>query len=378
MVVNLDFALEGDKVVHIKDRLSRDMTYKCPFCGDEVGYRKGSEREHCFYHKNLETCNPTKETLLHYDSKHYLSNFINNTDYRVIGKDLYFTVNWSLLDADYYKILKNLGMTMYSISLKELLSYYSTFYSEVEKTVSTFKADVCVVNKTYSTNPLVFEIFVTHKNEEEKVKYLKDSNIPYLELKPTRTSEGFIYEVVDFNLEDFLEYKYSTLRESILNLVYKDQKEELKSKVSEEVRVTIKEQLEKDIKNEFLMEARKDISNINLRDFIKKSLYKEMNSIDCLNSKVKNRPLKRRERYYNFETKIHKGNKILIANMGNYYVTDPLNMLSSLINQLSNHYDIEILIADIPNYNRTSNREEVIGFNLMLYNEKSKGIELKS
>ncbi len=68
------FLPDTGRYIHISEKIPSEARLLCPFCSAEVGARKGSVRQHHFYHRAETNCSPSKETLLHEGAKIFLLN----------------------------------------------------------------------------------------------------------------------------------------------------------------------------------------------------------------------------------------------------------------------------------------------------------------
>ncbi|MFB5583577.1 competence protein CoiA family protein [Bacillus albus] len=101
MGVKLNFALCGTDIVHIEDRLYKNIKYRCPHCHEDVIFKKGNKREHHFSHRPGSNCVVSRETLLHFEAKYFLVNKINKEE------DIKFKIDLSYFKKKIQRISKS-------------------------------------------------------------------------------------------------------------------------------------------------------------------------------------------------------------------------------------------------------------------------------
>ncbi|TVY06887.1 competence protein CoiA family protein, partial [Paenibacillus cremeus] len=178
MSIKLAVALEDNKFKkHIRDRIDRSKSYICPFCNEPVISKKGQERQHHFAHAPGTNCTASEETILHFNAKHYLAYCIKQ------NVDIVFEVSTELLEPKLNSVLTSLNIKQYPLSLNSLANFYKKAGVYVEKSVGPYIVDVYMKHESY-TYGFVFEIVVTHEMEPEKLQWLHENHVPYLEISP--------------------------------------------------------------------------------------------------------------------------------------------------------------------------------------------------
>lgn len=66
------------------------------------------------------------------------------------------------------------------------MKFYKKRFAESEQWVGDSIADVVVKGEYDDSQPFVIEVYVTHANEDEKVQYFDEEDIPFLEVVPIR------------------------------------------------------------------------------------------------------------------------------------------------------------------------------------------------
>lgn len=153
LIVNANNALKGE-------------TYFCPSCKSELILKKsgktgvGSRRPH-FAHKSL-TVNCTPESVLHYSFKKMLLEKIDNNLINNIPMNIILTCNYC-----------------HSIIPVNLLTKNCTVKDEYDMKIC--RPDIALLDEKGIVY-VVFEIVVTHKPEENVVKYYQNNNILLIQI----------------------------------------------------------------------------------------------------------------------------------------------------------------------------------------------------
>ncbi|MGN4464442.1 competence protein CoiA family protein [Bacillus cereus group sp. MYBK77-1] len=362
MSVKLNFALCGTTVTHISERIYKDVIYRCPHCKEDVIARKGNKKEHHFSHKPNSNCSVSSESLLHYEAKHFLAKKINEKD------EIHIPIPLKLFEKKYRSFFKVMGISKYEISLTEMLHYYRKIKSEIEIKVDNYIADVVAINNSEDEKPFIFEIFVWHKNEENKVNYFIQKSIPYLELIPKKDGNSFLFEVSDASINDYIQKISKEISKSIVDLSYNSFEDQLIKKAQK----NISREMVLSFEKEAMINIQKKIEHLNFRHYIDGEKYKKMNSIKSQGYMT---IVKRQEELLDLSyKKSHKsGENFLMAN-DKYFISNEKNLLYSLIQKIHDFYDIEILIGKRAN----GTKEIVVGFNFILPNQTTTGKEMKN
>lgn len=171
------FALdENGRTICIDDISDEDKmshTYFCISCGAIVIPKRGKIKKWHFAHKGTdEHCNPEK--YLHKLAKRLVRDKFYNSDsfevsyYQDVECSLQQTCAFADKSECHYKMLKTY----------DLKKYYDT--CEEERPIENYRADLLLTNsKNANGKPILIEIQVTHKCEEEK----KNSGYRIIELR---------------------------------------------------------------------------------------------------------------------------------------------------------------------------------------------------
>lgn len=368
MGVKLNFALQGDAIVSIDDRLMRGVIYTCPHCGEDVVFRKGSKREHHFSHKPDSQCSVTKETLLHFEAKHYISRAIKR------GEDIKLDIGLDYFPSRIKNVFCSLGVEDYKISVLDVLAHYKKVrdISIVEYPVGDYVADVGVLGDYNAMDvveedmkPFVFEVFVTHRNEDSKVKYFRNSNIHYIEVVPVRVGKDFVFQVEDCFISDFIDSIAGDISKKVTDVCY----EEFKSDVLQVAEQRLTDELLSSYKDKAFSEVERKLKAVNLRDFINGRTYKKMNSIEA---KVYKRNVSRRVELLGVSYQSGKDDKKWLTINNSFIVANERNLLYALISELQQFYDMEVLV----DYDGGGRYAKAVGINVLLPNSTIIGEEL--
>lgn len=368
MGVKLNFALQGDAIVSIDDRLLRGVSYTCPHCGENVVFRKGGKREHHFSHKPDSQCSVTKETLLHFEAKHYISRAIKR------GEDIKLGIGLDYFPTRIKNVFRSLGVEDYKISVLDVLAYYKKVrdISIVEYPVGDYVADVGVLGDYNSVDideedmkPFVFEVFVTHRNEDSKVKYFRDSNIHYIEVVPVRVEKGFVFQVEDCFISEFIGSISGDISKKVTDVCY----EEFKPDVLRVAEQRLTDELLSRYKDKAFSEVERKLKTVNLRDFINGRTYKKMNSIEA---KVYKRNVSRRVELLGVSYQSGKDDKQWLTINNSFIVANERNLLYALISELQQFYAMEVLV----DYGGGGRYAKAVGVNVLLPNSTIIGEEL--
>lgn len=234
MSVNLNYATDGQRLIHISEHLTRDRIYKCPFCEERVNYRKGNINQHHYAHKPNSNCSASGESILHFEAKYFLFNEIRKGKTSTLSFSFEMT-SFSTLITDISNILGT--QPLHSVELHELTTFFQEYnVATIEKKVGLYIADVVAGNK------LVFEIFVKHESEKEKLLYFRQRNIPFIELVPSREKDGrFSFRVHEWFLPFFfekIEQKYERQLSALLVEQLDEKVNQLAEKKVERIRET--------------------------------------------------------------------------------------------------------------------------------------------
>ncbi|WP_255256948.1 hypothetical protein [Bacillus cereus] len=106
------------------------------------------------------------------------------------------------------------------------MKFYKKRFAEVEQWIGDSITDVVVRGEYDDPSLFVIEVYVTHANEEEKVQYFEEEDIPFLELIPIRKNSEFMFEISDASISEYIDYissKISTTAADISYNIFKDE-----------------------------------------------------------------------------------------------------------------------------------------------------------
>ncbi|MBQ7855142.1 MAG: hypothetical protein IJ352_09030 [Muribaculaceae bacterium] len=146
-------------LVHVNDAV-RGQLYKCPYCSGQMTPHMGKIRKWHFTHKaNLDNC--SYESYLHKIAKICIKNaFISSSNFN-ISYDVPVRCN---LNCSIMNHSNCYDTQIMQFNLKE---YYDTCQEEVK--YKNFIADLILSSSTKEIDPILIEIYVSHKSTEEKL-----------------------------------------------------------------------------------------------------------------------------------------------------------------------------------------------------------------
>ncbi|PFC79983.1 hypothetical protein COJ73_27345 [Bacillus cereus] len=354
MGVKLNFALCGTDIVHIEDRLYENIKYRCPHCHEDVIFKKGNKREYHFSHRPGSNCVVSRETLLHFEARHFLVNKMNKEE------DIKLKIDLSYFKRKYKEFLRAINIFTYEVSLLDILKFYKKRFAEVEQWIGDSIADVVVRREYDDPSPFVIEVYVTHANEEEKVQYFDEEDIPFLEVIPIRKNSEFMFEISDAYISEYIDYissKISTTAADISYNIFKDEFIDInKEDLTDEILLQYKKQA--------IHEVEDAIKTLNYRYYINGNTYKKMNSVEAKSYMSKEFS---REELLNisYKNSSQSKDKYLMVN-DRYFLSNEQNLLYSLIYEIQEHYQVEAIIGGWEH----TKRKKVIGFNILMPNNK--------
>lgn len=354
MGVKLNFALCGTDIVHIEDRLYKNIKYRCPHCHEDVIFKKGNKREHHFSHRPGSNCDVSRETLLHFEAKHFLVNKINKEE------DIKLKIDLSYFKRKYKEFLRAINIVSYEISLLDLLKFYKKRFAEVEQWIGDSIADVVVRGEYDDPSPFVIEVYVTHANEEEKVQYFNEENIPFLEVIPLRKNSEFMFEISDASISEYIDHISSKISTTAADISYNIFKDELIDMAREDLTDEILLQYKK----QAIREVEDAIKTLNYRNYINGEIYKKMNSIEA-KSYMSKESSREELLEISYKNSSRSKDKYLMVN-NRYFLSNEQNLLYSLIYEIQEHYQVEAIVGGWEH----TKKEKVIGFNILMPNSK--------
>lgn len=354
MGVKLNFALCGTDIVHIEDRLYKNIKYRCPHCHEDVIFKKGNKREHHFSHRPGSNCVVSRETLLHFEAKYFLVNKINKEE------DIKFKIDLSYFKKKYKEFLRAINIVSYEISLLDILKFYKNRFAEVEQWIGDSIADVVVKGEYDDSSPFVIEVYVTHANEDEKVQYFDEENIPFLEVIPIRRNSEFMFEISDASISEYFDYissKISTTAADISYNIFKDELMDIaREDLTDEILLLYKKQA--------IHEVEDAIKNLNYRYYINGDIYKKMNSVEA-KSYMSKESSREELLDISYKNSSQSKDKYLMVN-DRYFLSNEQNLLYSLIYEIQKHYQVEAIVGGWEH----TKKKKVIGFNILMPNSK--------
>lgn len=333
MSVKLSYAADGQRLIHISEPLIKDKIYKCPFCDEQVNYRKGNSNEHHYYHKPHSNCSASAESILHFEAKHFLFNEIRKGDVSTLSLSFEMTSFSTLITA-----ISNILSTkpLHDVDLHKLTRYFGEYnIATVEKKVGPYIADVVAGSK------LVFEIFVTHESGEEKLLYFRENRIPFVELVPSRERDGcFSFQVHEWFLPSFFE-KIEQKYEQKLSALLVQQLDEKVNQLAEKKVERIKEI---EMKIQALQKLQQDISSLqfNIQSESKNPMRVQAKRATVIGDK----PLENIDIHYK-KTSSQKNyqERYLKVNHNTYYVSGVEDLLCNFLTQCIQQYGVKALIG---------------------------------
>ncbi|ALS23173.1 competence protein CoiA family protein [Paenibacillus naphthalenovorans] len=382
MSVKLEFALLGNELIHISERMSKSTVYLCPLCTNEVLPRKGSIRKHHFYHRPGTNCSASEETILHFNAKHYLKHCINN---RIDLDNVLFNIPAEMLDDSLKKIVSILGINHFPLSLKKIVDHYYLKNAAVEQKVNNFIVDVlidCYENRIVFPNgkeydedygydvekvnvgKFIFEVKVTHEIGEKKEEELLKTVIPFIEAIPEQTEKGFNFWVSSFSLKSLIQVINSELI-NLLSNHFEKELCEVGKKMYEEVK-------EVELGKRAIKKMISEVDKINFREHISKELFKKINTfkVQAYKSEVVNTtPLLS----IKYKTSREGKNFISINDFLSWYGAE--NILFDLVKKLhSLEYNVNLLIGGY----QDTRKDRVVGFEFQLPDKYLYGEQMKN
>ncbi|NUC20315.1 hypothetical protein HUC00_28080 [Bacillus mycoides] len=354
MGVKLNFALCGTDIVHIEDRLYKNIKYRCPHCHEDVIFKKGNKREHHFSHRPGSNCIVSRETLLHFEAKHFLVNKMNKEE------DIKLKIDLSYFKRKYKEFLRAINIVSYEISLLDILKFYKKRFAEVEQWIGDSIADVVVRGEYDDPSPFVIEVYVTHANEEEKVQYFDEEDIPFLEVIPIRKNSEFMFEISDASISEYIDHISSKISTTAADISYNIFKDELIDIAREDLTDEILLQYKK----QAIHEVEDAIKTLNYRYYINGGIYKKMNSIEA-KSYMSKESSREELLEISYKNSSRSKDKYLMVN-NRYFLSNEQNLLYSLIYEIQEHYQVEAIVGGWEH----TKKEKVIGFNILMPNSK--------
>lgn len=169
---DFQFALKGSRIVHISGVDSGlDCNCYCPDCGGRfVAYKGKVLRPHFKHYTESYSCRYSFETSLHFLAK------------EIIQQKKYLDVpaiSWEIPFAPFNWFTKDLKQSSTPLLEKRSIQRIHFDKVEVEKWEGNFKPDL----KAYiGSKQLLIEITVTHGIDEQKLKKVKENDVPLLEV----------------------------------------------------------------------------------------------------------------------------------------------------------------------------------------------------
>ncbi len=154
-----------NKLIHINNA-KKGGEYTCINCGGEMILKQGSKRAWHFAHKHLtSSCN--YETYLHKLAKEKFKEWFDSSEEIII--ELPSEELCSKIDKCYWFKSDDIGCCIKKSTSKfNLKTYYNQ--CNIEKSCGEYIADMLLTNNTKQIEPILLEIYVTHRCSENKLK----------------------------------------------------------------------------------------------------------------------------------------------------------------------------------------------------------------
>lgn len=275
-------------------------------------------------------------------------------------EDIKLKIDLSYFKRKYKEFLRAINIVSYEISLLDILKFYKKRFAEVEQWIGDSIADVVVRGEYHDPSPFVIEVYVTHANEEEKVQYFDEEDIPFLEVIPIRKNSEFMFEISDASISEYIDHISSKISTTAADISYNIFKDELidiaKEDLTDEILLQYKKQA--------IHEVEDAIKTLNYRYYINGNTYKKMNSVEAKSYMSKEFS---REELLNisYKNSSQSKDKYLMVN-DRYFLSNEQNLLYSLIYEIQEHYQVEAIIGGWEH----TKRKKVIGFNILMPNNK--------
>lgn len=184
-MLKLPFALKDGILVEVS-KVERGLACDCfcPSCGSALVARKGDHKIAHFAHHNTEECKGGLETALHLAAKEILSN-----DKSILLPAV--NAGLGLFDSYFYvELEKERSIEFESVCL--------------EKRIDNIIPDILIV---FEGKPIIIEIAVTHRVDEEKLKRIKKLKISTIEIDLSKMDEQLTFENFEYYLVSALDQK---------------------------------------------------------------------------------------------------------------------------------------------------------------------------
>ncbi|WP_161568118.1 competence protein CoiA family protein [Exiguobacterium sp. SH0S1] len=356
-MIKLSYAYNGSKLHHITEVNDRSKVYTCPFCKEQVWFKKGEEREHHFAHQANSNCSASPETILHFHAKHYLADLISGSSA--------LNVEFQILRSDHSKVLNDLRKMIpiqneTNIRLADILEFYDYFPAsgEIERRIGPYIVDVFAANEELQ-NSICFEIFVSHQIEPDKRAYFVDHRIPFIEVIPKQLSTTQIeFTLHDYYLPGFFDAEINHMESNVLNYLFATYKQELHLQLMQEDSILpelhLKKRAVQALRKELLDQPEIGLNNHKVFEGAHYFMCQAHNTV------IKNEVTVKNVRY----GKSKAGKPFLTINDGSYYVAAETNIFYDLLNKMMRRAEVT---AYVGGWNDLS-RDQVIGFDFPVPN----------
>lgn len=272
MPAQLAFGLRNGKLIHIsaltKEERGENCNCTCHQCGQPLVAKMGDKRGHHFAHKTTTNCDiaHANESALHRYAKEIIQEH----------KRLLLP-GWKITHSDLCKTSYNPHVAQQvkvALSPKYAPCFFSFKSVSIEKQIGQIVADIAVI---LPNKDLLVEIAVTHTVDEKKKAYIKEQDLPMIEidlkdfLKKDLTSDSIIEDITNAVLHnpDNRKWIHNPVREKELAKKQKefDQQYAIFNREHEE-------KVQKYMQKEQRKEAYKDNSKQILCELMKPENYK--------------------------------------------------------------------------------------------------------
>lgn len=266
-VIKNPYALSDKRLVHISEtkrsRLKKD--YACPNCRGPMIAKLGKGKNTPHFAHAGENCSISYESLIHLLSKIYLS---QNLNAKLGFPSSIFSKSSPVFEA--LGIFMNTKQLEFTLEKLLEASLISCPVPRIEKNVGPYRADLLFECEEHGPgHELVIEILHTHESEAEKIQYLYENDIFFIEVKPEFKVIGehtFLeFSVHSTNLEVVLEEDEQWLHEELYKFVFQKHRARLLNDLQYQLTSDEQVQLQKKVA---LQEIHNELPKLNLKDYI--------------------------------------------------------------------------------------------------------------
>lgn len=188
--------------IHISaEELKNYSDLVCPFCQERIFAKRGNHKRHHFAHYSNTNCTPSPETLLHYNAKVFFYRVAKGDYFGFDDEPTHIIVDRrSITNKNESQLLNWLAFDSIKIDIFPITRLSDDYFLEngISLDGECFIPDVLGTSKLHdgTTQYIAIEICVSHPVDENKEKFYKEHNIPFVELLPIPASKAqFKYKV---------------------------------------------------------------------------------------------------------------------------------------------------------------------------------------